>query len=116
MTLEAIKEAIAELPDREKTSLVSWLNAQDAEAWNRQIEADFSEGGAGVALLEQWDSEIAEANSISLDEFLRQRRALTRSRVLTANRQRSFLTPRLRKNSTVSYRNVGRSYRAIAPG
>jgi hypothetical protein len=27
MTLEAIKEAIAELPNTEKTSLVSWLNA-----------------------------------------------------------------------------------------
>jgi hypothetical protein len=32
MTLEAIKEAIAELPNTEKSSLVSWLNAQDAEA------------------------------------------------------------------------------------
>jgi hypothetical protein len=79
MTLEAIKEAIAELPNAEKTSLVIWLNAQDAEAWNRQIEADFSEGGAGMALLEQWDSEIAEGDSISLDEFLQQRQTLTHS-------------------------------------
>ena len=74
MTLEAIKEAIAELPNKEKTSLVSWLNAQDAEAWDSQIEADFSDGGAGTALLEQWDAEIAAGESISLDEFLRQRR------------------------------------------
>ena len=74
MTLEAIKEAIAELPNPEKTSLMSWLNAQDAEDWDRQIEADFSEGGAGVALLEQWDSEIATGGSMSLDEFFRQRR------------------------------------------
>lgn len=73
MTLEAIKEAIAELPNAEKTSLVSWLNAQDAEAWDRQIEADFSEGGAGMALLEQWDAEIARGESISLDEFLEHR-------------------------------------------
>jgi hypothetical protein len=79
MTLEAIKEAIAELPDTEKTSLVSWLNAQDAEAWDRQIEADFSEGGAGMPLLEQWDSEIANCESISLDEFLRQRQTPTHS-------------------------------------
>jgi hypothetical protein len=77
--LEAIKEAIAELPNTEKTSLVSWLNAQDAEAWSRQIEADFSEGGAGMALLEQWDSEIAEGDSISLDEFMQHRRTLTHS-------------------------------------
>jgi hypothetical protein len=79
MTLQAIKEAIAELPNTEKTSLVSWLNAQDADAWNRQIEADFPEGAAGMALLEQWDSEIAEGESISPDEFLRQRRTLTHS-------------------------------------
>jgi hypothetical protein len=59
--------------------MVSWLNAQDAEAWDRQIEADFSEGGAGAALLEQWDSEIANAESISLDEFLRQRQTPTHS-------------------------------------
>jgi hypothetical protein len=79
MTLEAIKEAITELPDTEKTSLASWLNAQDTEKWDRQIEADFSEGGAGTAPLEQWDSEIANGESISLDEFLRQRQAPTRS-------------------------------------
>lgn len=79
MTLEAIKEAIAELPDTEKTSLVSWLNAQEAEAWDGQIEADFSEGGAGMAPLEQWDSEIANGESISLDEFLRQRWTPTHS-------------------------------------
>jgi len=79
MTLEGIKEAIAELPHTERTSLVSWLNAQDAEAWDRQIEADFSEGGAGMALLEQWDSEIANGESISLDEFLRRRRTPTHS-------------------------------------
>jgi hypothetical protein len=79
MTLEAIKEAIAELPNTEKASLVSWLNAQDAEACDRQIEADFSEGGAGMALLEQWDSEIASGESISLDEFLRPRRTPTHS-------------------------------------
>jgi hypothetical protein len=77
MTLEAIKEAIAELPNTEKTSLVSWLNAQDTEAWDRQIEADFSEDGAGMALLEQCDSEIANAESVSLDDFLRQRRTPT---------------------------------------
>ena len=79
MTLEAIKEAIAELPSTDKTSLASWLNAQDAEAWDRQIEADFSEGGAGTALLEQWDVEIARGESTSLDEFLRQRQTPTHS-------------------------------------
>ncbi len=44
MTLEAIKEAITELPDAERISLIDWLNRQDANTWDRQIEADFSEG------------------------------------------------------------------------
>jgi len=79
MTLEAIKEAIEQLPETDKTSLVSWLNAQDAEAWDRQIEADFSEGGRGMALLAEWDAEIKNGEWISLDEFLAQRQAPPRS-------------------------------------
>jgi hypothetical protein len=67
----AIKEAIAELPPAEKTTLANWLNAQDSEAWDRQIEADFSEGGAGMALLHQWAAEAGE--SMPLEEFLTER-------------------------------------------
>ena len=73
MTLEAIKQAISELPEREKTSLVAWLNEQEAKAWDKQIEEDFSEGGAGTALLEKWDAEIKAARSMALEEFLAQR-------------------------------------------
>jgi hypothetical protein len=58
VTLEAIKQAITELPEQEKVSLVAWLNEQDARAWDKQIEDDFSEGGAGAALHETWDAEI----------------------------------------------------------
>ena len=70
MTLKAIKEAISGLSDPEKASLVHWLNMQDAGEWDRQIEADFSEGGAGMALLQQWDAEIQSGQSISLEELL----------------------------------------------
>ena len=62
MTLEAVKEAIAELPNPGKTSLVTWLDAQDVEAWDRQLEADFSEGGAVMALLEPWDLKLQKVN------------------------------------------------------
>ena len=51
MTLDAIKQAIAELPEADKASLAAWLDHQKAEAWDKQLEADFSEGGAGAALL-----------------------------------------------------------------
>jgi hypothetical protein len=70
MTLEAIKEAIVELPATEKTSLASWLYAQDSEEWNKQMEADFSAGGRGMDLLEQWDAEIQSGGSIPLEQFL----------------------------------------------
>jgi hypothetical protein len=73
MTLEALKQAITELPEGEKTSLVAWLNEQDAKAWDKQIEEDFSEGGAGMALLERWDAEIKDGRSVPLEEFLAQR-------------------------------------------
>ena len=72
MTLEAIKQAIAGLPEAEKASLVAWLSVQDAKAWDRQIEADFSEGGAGEALLQAWDAEIKAGGSMPLGEFLAQ--------------------------------------------
>ena len=56
MTLEAIKEAIVQLPNEERLALESWL-AEDA-----QIEEDFSPGGAGMALLEEVDAQIDAGN------------------------------------------------------
>jgi hypothetical protein len=78
VTLEAIKDAIAELPAPQKTTLISWLNSQDSDEWDRQIEADFSDGGAGMSLLDQWDTEIKAGTSISLEEFLTQRATHTK--------------------------------------
>lgn len=73
MTLEAIKQAIRALPQREKTTLVAWLKEQDALAWDKEIEDDFSEDGAGIVLLEKWDAEINAGKSVPLEEFLAQR-------------------------------------------
>ena len=75
MTLEAIKAAIAELPETERTSLAAWLVRQDAADWDKQIEADFSEGGAGTPLLERWDAEIKAGGAVPLEEFLSQQEA-----------------------------------------
>ena len=58
MTLEAIKKAIEELPEEEKLALETWLK----EAWDAQIEKDFSPGGAGLALLDEVDAEIEAGN------------------------------------------------------
>ena len=59
MTLEAIKEAIVQLPEEERLALESWM----AKAWDAQIEQDFSPGGAGLALLEEVDAQIEAANT-----------------------------------------------------
>ena len=75
MTLEAIKRAITELPEGDKSSLVVWLNEQDARAWDNQIEEDFSAGGAGIALNERWDAEINAGRSVQLEDFLGHREA-----------------------------------------
>jgi len=72
MTLEAIKAAIAELPETERASLAAWLIRKDAEDWDKQIEADFSEGGAGTPLLERWDAEIKAGGAVPLEEFFSQ--------------------------------------------
>jgi hypothetical protein len=80
MTLEAIKQVIAGLPETDRASLAAWLNEQDARAWDEQIEADFSEGGAGAALLETWDAEIRAGGSVPLEEFLAQEEAARKSK------------------------------------
>ena len=80
MTLEAIKQAIAELPEQEKTTLAAWFSAQDAKAWDKQIEDDFSDGGAGSALLKAWDAEINAGGSMPLEEFLAQRETASKAK------------------------------------
>ena len=75
MTLEAIKAAIAELPETERASLATWLVRQDAADWDKQIEADFSEGGSGTPLLERWDAEIKAGDAVPLEEFLARQEA-----------------------------------------
>jgi len=75
MTLDAIKQAIAELPENERASLVAWLSKEDARAWDKQIEADFSEGGAGMASLDRWGAEIKAGGAMPLEDFLDQQGA-----------------------------------------
>ena len=75
MTIEAIKEAITELPLEEKTRLAAWVLQQDLEDWDRQIQDDFSPGGRGMALLEQAQADAREGRSKPLDQFLAEIRA-----------------------------------------
>ncbi len=58
MSLAEIKNAVAELSDKERTELTAWLLSLNREAWDRQLKADFSTGGAGMTLLEEVDAAI----------------------------------------------------------
>jgi hypothetical protein len=75
MTIEAIKEAIAELPPDEKTRLAAWVLQQDLEEWDRQIGNDFSPGGRGMALLEEAQADALAGRSKPLAQFLPETRA-----------------------------------------
>jgi hypothetical protein len=70
MTVDAIKEAIAELGADEKASLVAWLTQQDAAQWDRQMEEDFSPGGAGMVLLEEAEADVRSGRIKPMEEFL----------------------------------------------
>ena len=74
MTLEAIKEAIEQLPPEQQTVLASWLSERDWNAWDDQIESDFSAGGRGMQVLADLEREIAEGRSSPMDEGFAERR------------------------------------------
>ena len=68
MTVEAIKEAIAELPEDERHSLATWLVELDFDEWDRQMVADFSVGGRGAALAEKIKRDIATGRAFPFEE------------------------------------------------
>jgi hypothetical protein len=79
MTVEAIKDAITELPRDEKTRLSAWLLQQDMEEWDRQIQHDFSPGGTGMALLEEAEADVRNGRAKPLNEILAEVKARRQS-------------------------------------
>lgn len=74
MTLEAIKEAIQQLPEQERRALTGWIEEMEEAAWDAEIERDFAPGGRGEALEKRIRREIAEGQARPLDEGLAKRR------------------------------------------
>jgi len=74
MTVEAIKDAIAHLSQQERKQLADWFEELEEEAWDREMEQDFTSGGRGAHLLEKIDRQIDSGNFTSLEEGLRRRR------------------------------------------
>ena len=58
MTIQAIKDAILALPEKDRLELESWL----ADHWDEQMTRDFSPGGRGADLVERVDAEIEAGN------------------------------------------------------
>ena len=73
MKVEAIKEAIAGLPEDDKLSLASWLNQQTMDEWDKQMERDFSPGGRGMSFLEQVEREIGAGKTRPIEEGFAER-------------------------------------------
>ena len=59
MAVDAIKEAIAGLPESERARLAAWLIEREYDDWDRQMAKDFSPGGRGHHLVEKVQQQIA---------------------------------------------------------
>ena len=75
LTLEAIKESVLHLSETEREQLANWFQELAAEAWDAEMERDFSPGGRGDQLVERIDREIertiAAGNLTTLEDGLR---------------------------------------------
>ena len=73
-TVDALKEAIASLPETDKAALASWPNVQVMDAWDRQMQHDFSPGGRGMKLAEELQREASEGTVEPMEKGFDQRR------------------------------------------
>lgn len=60
LSVADIKDAIAKLNDDDRASLVSWLNLQAMDDWDRQMQRDFSPGGKGMQFVADVKRDVAE--------------------------------------------------------
>ena len=68
MTVEAIKDAIAELPENERHSLAAWLMESEFDELDKQMVKDFSPGGGGMELAERVKRDIAAGRARPFEE------------------------------------------------
>jgi hypothetical protein len=73
MTVEAIKAAIEELTEPERRKLADWFMELEEQAWDAEMERDFSLGGRGHHLVEEINQEIDKAKFTPLEKGLRSR-------------------------------------------
>jgi len=73
MTVEAIKAAIEQLTEPERRKLAAWFEELEEQAWDAEMERDFSPGGRGHHLVEKINQEIDRAEFTPLEKGLRSR-------------------------------------------
>jgi hypothetical protein len=59
MTIDAIKDAITGLPQDAQLALAAWLNVQTMDAWDKEMQSDFSHGGRGHQVVERVKAQIS---------------------------------------------------------
>ena len=67
MTVDAIKAAIEQLPDPDRRELADWMEEQAQQAWDMQMQRDFSDGGRGHDLFEKVNRDIDEGQFNVMD-------------------------------------------------
>ncbi|MCL5669785.1 MAG: hypothetical protein M1423_00555 [Acidobacteria bacterium] len=73
MDVKTIKAAIEQLSEPERRALADWFQELEEQAWDAEMERDFSPGGRGQALAERVNQEIEEGKFTPPDEGLRSR-------------------------------------------
>ena len=62
MSLAEIEKAVDELSPKQLTKLEAYIARRDKLGWDREIEADFSQGGKHEKTLDRIDAEIDSGN------------------------------------------------------
>ena len=74
MTVEGIKTAIQQLSEADRHKLADWFEEMEEQAWDKQIEQDFSPGSRGMPLLAELERELAEDKTRPMEEGFAERR------------------------------------------
>jgi hypothetical protein len=75
MTVEALKGEIGHLSEIERKQLLDWLEEQEEEAWDREIERDFAPGGRGERIVVEVEADIAAGRTKPLRDVLAEAKA-----------------------------------------
>jgi len=75
MTLEALKEHIEHLPERQQYDLLQWLDERERAQWDAEMERDFAPGGPAAFLLDEAKADFEAGRFKPLDEVLAELKA-----------------------------------------